>query len=84
MTENDRRAIRAEQIRVLTAGHGNVDCQIGDADTITVTHDELWAGILVGIAGESDPVPTQEQCDRTVKLIFRTARRSAAAPETSQ
>jgi hypothetical protein len=47
----------------------------GHEERVTLTRAELMAGILVGVGGEHDAVPTQEQLDRAVGLIFRQARR---------
>lgn len=74
--------IGEEQRRVLNRGNGYADCAIEAAtpmDSVYVTRAELMAGILVGIGGEHDVVPTQEQLDRTVDMIFRHAQRRDAA-----
>lgn len=47
----------------------------GIEETVRLTRAELMSGILVGIGGEHDTVPTQAQLDRAVDMIFRYARR---------
>lgn len=59
----------------------------GREETVTLTRAELMGGIIVGIGGEHDPVPTQAQVDRAVDQIFRYARRRdqhAAQPPSSE
>lgn len=54
----------------------------GHDERVTLTRAELMSGILVGIGGEHDVVPSQEQLDRTVDMIFRyTRRRDALATQ---
>ncbi|PWK81687.1 hypothetical protein C8D88_11698 [Lentzea atacamensis] len=55
-----------------------------ESETVTLTRAELMSGILVGIGGEHDTVPTQEQLDRAVDMIFRYARRRDASSAASQ
>lgn len=50
----------------------------GHEERVTLTRAELMSGILVGIGGEHDVVPSQEQLDRTVDMIFRYVRRRDA------
>lgn len=47
----------------------------GVEETVRLTRAELMSGILVGIGGAHDVVPTQAQLDRAVDMIFRYARR---------
>ncbi|HEY3483552.1 MAG TPA: hypothetical protein VGL02_32195 [Streptomyces sp.] len=47
----------------------------GVEDTVRLSRSELMAGILVGIGGKDDAVPTQAQLYRAVDLIFRHAQR---------
>lgn len=86
MNEKDEGSLRsqasgemvAKQRDVLSRGGGYVDCALpsGPAeDSVWVSRSELMAGILVGIGGEHDVVPSQEQLDRTVDMIFRQAGR---------
>lgn len=57
-------------------------------ERVWLSRAELMSGILVGIGGEHDVVPTQEQLDRAVDMIFRYAKRrdatSVAPSEASQ
>jgi hypothetical protein len=43
-------------------------------ERVAVSRSELMAGILVGVGGEHDVVPTQEQIERAADLIIRQAR----------
>ena len=63
----------AEAAEVISA----VSAHPEKGEQVMVDPTILTAGILVGISGEDDPVPTQAQVDRAVSLIMRSGRRAA-------
>lgn len=59
----------------IDASRSGTDGPPDNNEAVTVTRAMIMAGILVGISGRNEPVPSQVQLDRATDLIMRAGRK---------